>query len=183
MLWAGAIAVVAAAIVNVLGGLWQTKRTLAHDRSVTERSELRTVIDEAAGHIDGLTFDAINAITEVRDAIEKRSKKFTILPRRLSRRANNAIGELWAAEIEKIFAGIRRGDGFRARLEMRLGDDDTAVMEYKAALDGMRKIHRRLIDGTIHDSEGVGAEVGAIGAHMIAFRARCRDLIGTELSD
>lgn len=183
VLWVGAVAVVAAALVNVAGSLFQSKRTLRHSRALSERSELRAVIDEAAGHIDSLVFDAMNAIAEVREVTRKNSRDYTRSPRRLSRRANKAIGALWTAEIEKLFAGIRLGDGLRARLEMRLGADDQAVIEYSAALDGLRGIHRRLIEGALGESDAIGTEIGAIGKHMKAFRKHCFTLIGTELDD
>lgn len=183
VLWVGAVAVVAAALINVVGSLFQSKRTLRHSRALSERSELRAVIDEAAGHIDSLVFDAMNAIAEVREVTREKSRDYTRSPRRLSRRANKAIGTLWTAEIEKLFAGIRRGDGLRARLEMRLGSHDQAVIEYGAALDGLRGIHRRLIEGALRESDAIGSEIGAVGNHMRAFRACCFTLIGTELDD
>lgn len=183
VLWVGAVAVVAAAVINVAGSLWQSRQTLRHSRALSERSELRAVIDEAAGHIDSLVFDAMNAIAEIQEVTREKSRNYTRSPRRLSRRADKAIGTLWATEIERLFAGIRRGDGLRARLEMRLGSDDQAVIEYRAALDGLRGIHRRLIEGALGDSKAIGSEIGAVGKHMKAFRQRCFTLIGTELDD
>jgi hypothetical protein len=183
VLWVGAVAVVAAAVINVVGSLWQSKRTLRHSRALSERSELRAVIDEAAGHIDSLVFDAMNAIAEIKEVTREKSRDYTRSPRRLSRRANKTIGTLWMTEIEKLFAGIRRGDGLRARLEMRLGSGDQAVIEYGAALDGLRVIHQRMIDGALGESDAIGAEIGTVGNHMKSFRSCCFKLIGTELDD
>ena len=63
VLWAGAVAVVLSALVTLVGVLWQTRKTLKHQRALNERSELRNVVDEAAAHLDSVVFEFMTAIT------------------------------------------------------------------------------------------------------------------------
>jgi hypothetical protein len=44
VLWAGAVAVVLSALVTLAGVLWQTRKTLKHQRALNERIELRNAL-------------------------------------------------------------------------------------------------------------------------------------------
>lgn len=68
VLWAGAVAVVLSALVTLAGVLWQTRKTLKHQRAMSERSELREVVDEAAVHLDSIVFDVMTPIADIREA-------------------------------------------------------------------------------------------------------------------
>ena len=93
VLWAGAVAVVLSALVTLAGILWQTRRTLKHQRALSERSELRKVVDEAAAHLDAVVFDVMTAIADIREVSEDASEGFTKTPTELKDDENDAIGE------------------------------------------------------------------------------------------
>jgi hypothetical protein len=181
VLWAGAGAVVLAAVVTVLGSLWQSRKTLRHQRELDERKELRTVIDEAAAHMDALVFDVMNAIADIREVAEEKSEDFSKSPRDLDADANAAIGETYRRAIEEVFAGIRKADGLKSRLAIRLGGEHGAVAAYAEATNYLRLMHRRLIDGTFLDQEAQGETFTGVGRQMDRFRLLCHKLVGTEL--
>jgi hypothetical protein len=81
VLWAGAVAVALSALVTLAGVLWQTRKTLKHQRALSERSELRKVVDEAAAHLDSVVFDVMTAIADIREVAEDASEKFNDSPR------------------------------------------------------------------------------------------------------
>lgn len=181
VLWAGAIAVVMSALVTLTGVLWQTRKTLTHQRALSERSELRKIVDEAAAHIDSVVFDFMTAIADIRDVAEKTSEGFTKRPGELKDDENKAIGETYERAIEGVFAGVRRAHGFKSRLTMRLGPEHDAVIQYGEAANCLGAMHQQLIDGTLLAQDAPGRAFGQVGQHMDAFRGSCYVLVGTDL--
>lgn len=111
VLWVGAVAVVLAALVTLAGVSWQTRKTLKHQRALSERSELREVVDEAAGHLDSVVFDVMTAIADIRDVAEGASEGFTKRPSELNADENSEVGETYRKAIETVFAGFARPTG------------------------------------------------------------------------
>lgn len=181
VLWAGAAAVVLAALVTLAGVLWQTRKTLKHQRALSERSELREVVDEAAGHLDSVVFDVMTAIADIRGVAEDASEGFTKKPSELNAEENSEVGETYRRAIETVFAGVRKADGLGSRLSIRLGPDSDAALQYREATDCLRAMHRQLIDGTIFADGAPEKAFGEVGQHRNAFRDLCHELVGTDL--
>jgi hypothetical protein len=181
VLWAGAIAVVLSALVTFAGVLWQTRKTLKHQRALNERSELRKVIDEAAAHLDSVVFDVMTAIANIREVTEAASVGFTKRPSELGDDENKAVGETYQRAIESVFAGVRRADGLGSRLMIRLGPNSDAVLQYQEASSCLHAMHRQLVDGTLIAKGAPEKAFSEIGQHRNAFRDCCYDLVGTDL--
>jgi hypothetical protein len=181
VLWAGAVAVVLSALVTLVGVLWQTRKTLKHQRALNERSELRNVVDEAAAHLDSVVFEFMTAISDLREAAEEVSDGFAKSPSELKDDENDAVGETYRRAIEDVFAGARKADGLGSRLTIRLGPDSDAVLQYQAATHCLHAMHRQLIDGTLLADGAPEKAFSEIGQHRNAFRDCCYELVGTDL--
>jgi hypothetical protein len=181
VLWAGAIAVVLSALVTLAGVLWQTRKTLTHQRALDERSELRKVVDEAAAHLDSVVFEVMTAIADIREIAESASGGFSKKLSELQDDENKAIGDRYQRAIEDVFTGVRKADGLGSRLVIRLGPGSNAVLEYQEATNCLRAMHRQLIDGTLLAAGASETAFREIGQHRNAFRDICFDLLGTDL--
>lgn len=181
VLWAGAAAVVLSALVTLAGVLWQTRKTLKHQRALNERSELRQVVDEAAAHLDSVVFDAMTAIADIREVAEEASEEFTKSPSELGDDENSAVGETYRRAIEGVFAGVRKADGLASRLMIRLGPESGAVLQYQEATNCLHSMHRQLVDGTLLAEGTPEKAFKEVGRHRNAFRGLCYELVGTDL--
>jgi len=181
VLWAGAIAVLLSALVTVGGLLWQTRKTLRHERALREREDLRVLIDEAAARIDLLVFEVMEAITDLYEIARKASRDFEIPVADLPDDENEVIGKAYEEKNEQLFAAIRECDGFKSRLGLRLGDDHVVVRHYAAATDCLRGMQERFRANPFEGKKSQGAQFARTGELMGFFRQASYELIGARL--
>jgi hypothetical protein len=176
VLWAGAIAVVVAAVITALGVALQTRRTLksaerqlnrqlAHDRAMRERDELRVLVDEAVARLDLLVLESLEAREIKRRVDTGNSESADVDPTSLDE------------QLKKVFGGIREIDTLAGRLAVRLGQHHAAVEAYQAAWRSLGNIYEGLIRG-----EELTDEVfSEAGEHAGKFMRECHKLVGSEL--
>lgn len=177
VLWAGAAAVVVAALITVGGVLWQTHRTHKHERAERERDELRGVVDEAAEWLSGLRFELIEAITETEAEIASAGGSLDQIE------DDQEFVDTTHDRFELTFASLRRADGFSERLALRLGEEDEAVVEYRLAVDILRTIEDRLSSLEFVEREVRQGEFAETSQHAENFRAACHKIVGSNLKD
>jgi hypothetical protein len=97
--------------VTLAGVLWQTRKTLKHRRVLSERSELREVVDEAAGHLDSVVFDVMTAIADIQGVAEDASEGFTKKPSELKADENSEVGETYRRAIETVLPAFATPTG------------------------------------------------------------------------
>jgi hypothetical protein len=143
VLWAGALAVVAAAIITAVAVHYQTKKTLAaeqkrlttqldHERKLREREELRILIDEAAARFDLLTWEAIELDEQVDRVVADEGDPSQ----------SEEVDEL----AETLFAGIREADTLGARLAVRLGENHPTARIYRGCWQVYHEYLQKLKD-------------------------------------
>lgn len=179
-LLAGAVAVVAAAVITALAVYFQTKRTLAaekerleiqlaNDRAIREREELRGVLDEAVARIDLLTME-MQDVKDGRERIE--SERDT--DARLGKGESEEYDEL----LRTAFKGIGAADTLAGRLALRLGQGHEVVQNYRRAWS---LYNAYLGESENQDGTPDGAAFGAAGRAVGDFMRQSYDLFGTEL--
>jgi hypothetical protein len=176
VLWAGAIAVVLAAIITAVAVSLQTKRTLrsaekrlaielAHERAMRERDELRVLVDEAVARLDVLVLEALEAR---RSRLQGDSE---------GEKSNAVDSSEPAMQLKTVFVGLREVDTLAGRLAVRLGGQHSAVDAYRAAWRCFREIYEGL-----HSAEGVPeGKFSEAGRHAGDFMRQCHNLVGSEL--
>jgi hypothetical protein len=183
VLYAGAGAVVLAALLTLLGVWFQTRRTLKHERALREREELRGLVDEAASHIDAVVFGYMQAFSDVREVAERDLPNgVDDLPGIDDLPEDHPLRTLCFEKFDELFRGVRQAAAFKTRLHLRLGPKSPVVTNYDATIVMLGILQKRFAEQG-HWKLGENREpFSEAGRSNNAFVEASHQLIGTKLN-
>jgi hypothetical protein len=170
-IYAGALAAVLAALIAAGVAIWRTSVSLRHDRALSERAELRKVIDEALQTAQDGIYRAADVVAMALDV----------------EHGDDPDENSYRQAYHDITQAIRKLNGLYARLRVRLPEEAAlpgAVNECRAATGVMRVDARAVWPlSSKEDRKELSQSMDVLATKIENLESEARKIVQSQLRD